>query len=138
MDIEDVKEWINIADNDFDSAQILNGAVRKHFEVICYLCAQATEKYLKGYLISNDIVPERTHNLPFLNSLCIETDSNFADIKIVCDFLNQFANNVRYPHKYEITENDVNFSIGAVEKVRNLKQILDLRNIIGPRIPPDV
>ncbi|GHV85164.1 hypothetical protein AGMMS50230_07720 [Spirochaetia bacterium] len=59
MNIKDVKEWLIIADDDFDSANILNAAVRKHNEIICYLCAQAVEKYLKGYLIYNNIVPER-------------------------------------------------------------------------------
>jgi HEPN domain-containing protein len=47
MNSNDVKEWMIIADDDFDSAKILNESVRKHNEVICYLCAQAAEKYLK-------------------------------------------------------------------------------------------
>jgi HEPN domain-containing protein len=48
MNINDAKEWMIIADDDFDSAIILNESVRKHLEVICYLCAQATEKYLNS------------------------------------------------------------------------------------------
>ena len=63
MNIKDVKEWLQFADDDFYSAQILNESVRKPYEIICYHCAQAVEKYLKGYLIYNDIVPQRTHNL---------------------------------------------------------------------------
>ena len=77
MNIEEVREWMEIADRDFDSAQILNEAVRRHYEVICYLCA---------------------------------TD-------------------IRYPNRYEVTESDVKLAINAVEKVRNSKPILDLRNI---------
>jgi len=131
MNTEDVKEWLTIADNDFDSAKILNEAVRKHFEIICYLCAQAVEKYLKGYLIYHDIIPQKTHNLLFLNNLCVEKDNDFINIQTLCDFLNRFANDIRYPHKYEVTEEDVNFSIKAVEKIRNSKPILDLRNEIS-------
>jgi len=131
MDIEEVKEWFIIADNDLDSAKILNDAVRKHYEIICYHCAQAVEKYLKGYLVYNDIVPEKTHNLPFLNTLCTEKDDNFKTIKPLCDFLNQFAVNIRYPYRYEITEDDANFSIKAVEKVRNCKPIIDIINKIN-------
>jgi HEPN domain-containing protein len=131
MKIDDVKDWIQIADDDFDSAKILNDAERKHFEIICYLCAQATEKYLKGFLSYIDIIPEKTHNLRFLNDVCIEQDINFQSIKILCDFLNRFSNDVRYPHKYEINENDVIFCIGAVEKIRNLKPINELKNIIS-------
>ena len=43
MHIDDVKEWMKIADNDFDSAIILNQAYHKHYEIICYHCAQAVE-----------------------------------------------------------------------------------------------
>jgi HEPN domain-containing protein len=45
MDIEDVMEWIQLAEDDFDSAKILNKSIRKHYEIICYHCAQAAEKY---------------------------------------------------------------------------------------------
>ena len=61
MNIEDVKEWMEIADNDFDSAILLNESVRKHYEIICYHCAQTVEKHIKGYLISKNIIPQKTH-----------------------------------------------------------------------------
>jgi len=131
MDINEVKEWFRIADSDLYSAKILNEAVRKPCEIICYHCAQAVEKYLKGYLVFNGIVPEKTHNLPFLNNICVEKDDNFKSIKTLCDFLNQFAHNTRYPHLYEVTEDDVSFSIKAAEKVRNCKPINDIINKIN-------
>ena len=34
-----------------------------------------------------------------------------------------------YPHKYEVTENEANLAIELVEKTRNIKSILELRNI---------
>ena len=88
MNIEDVSEWIKIADDDFDSEEILNQAARKHYEIICYHCAQAAEKYLKGYLEYKDIIPEKTHNLAYLNSICIENDANFClnAVKKIKDF----------------------------------------------------
>jgi HEPN domain-containing protein len=75
MNSEDVAEWIKIADDDFDSVEILNQSFRKHNEIICYHCAQAVEKYLKGYLEYKDIVPEKTHNLTCLNSICIDKEN---------------------------------------------------------------
>ena len=132
MHIEDVIEWLRIADDDFDSAKILNDQVSKHFEIICYLCAQAVEKYLKGYLIWNDIIPEKTHHLAYLNKLCIEKDKVFENIKTECDILNRFSNDVRYPHKYEVNESDVNYSINAVEKIKNVEPLINIRkNIIN-------
>ena len=131
MNNEDVKEWLTIADGDFDSAKILNAAVHKHLEVICYLCAQATEKYLKAYLIYLDIIPQKTHDLVFLNDFCIEKDDNFKNIKLECRFLNKFANDIRYPHKYQVTEDEVDFAIKAVEKIRNIQPITELINNIN-------
>ncbi|GHV72129.1 hypothetical protein AGMMS49928_27910 [Spirochaetia bacterium] len=131
MHTEDVIEWLSIADDDFDSAKILNESVRKHFEIICYLCAQAVEKYLKGYLIWNDIIPEKTHNLAYLNKLCAEKDKVFEDIKTECGILNRFSNDVRYPHKYEVDENDVNYSLSAVEKTKNLNPLMNIRKNIN-------
>jgi HEPN domain-containing protein len=100
MNTNDVKEWMIIADADFDLAKILNESVRKHREVICYLCVLATEKYLKCYLIYNAIVPQKTHNLVLLNDKCSEIDSSFEGIKkIECGFIN------RYVNEYQLLKN---------------------------------
>jgi HEPN domain-containing protein len=127
MNSEDVKEWMEIADNDFDSAILLHESARKHYEIICYHCAQAVEKYIKGYLISKDIVPQKTHDLRFLNNLCIELDNTFECIITECAVLNKFANDIRYPHKYETNESDTSYAINSVEKIRSFKPIQDLR-----------
>jgi hypothetical protein len=69
--------------------------------------------------------------LAFLNKLCTEKDNEFQNISTLCNILNRFSNDIRYPHKYGVTENDVDFSIGAVENVRNIKSLIDLRNKIN-------
>jgi HEPN domain-containing protein len=133
MNNENASEWLQLADDDLYSAKILNDAVRRPFEIICYHCAQSIEKYLKSYLTFCDIIPKKTHDLVFLNSLCVEKDSEFKNIKTICEFANRFANDIRYPHKYEVTENDADFSISAAEKVKNLKPIIDIRNEISSK-----
>jgi HEPN domain-containing protein len=130
MDIEDVKEWLMIADDDFDSAKILNESMRKHNEIICYHCAQSIEKYLKAYLIFHDIVPEKTHNLLFLNNICIEKDKKFEEVITECGYMNRFGIDTRYPRRIETKDEDVIFSINAVEKVRTIEPIISLRNKI--------
>jgi len=131
MNNENVKEWLQLADDDLYSAKVLNEAVRRPHEIICYHCAQSVEKYLKSYLTFCDIVPRKTHDLVFLNNLCVEKDNEFQNIKTICEFLNRFVNDIRYPHKYEINEDDVHFSINAVEKVTVLKPIINIRNEIN-------
>jgi len=43
MNLDDAALWFYKADADFDAAKILDGAHKKHTEIICYLCAQAAE-----------------------------------------------------------------------------------------------
>jgi len=128
MNNENVREWLQLADDDLYSAKILNEQIRRPFEIICYHCAQSIEKYLKSYLTFKNIIPKKTHDLVFLNSLCVENDNEFLNIKTVCDFLNRFANDIRYPHQYEISEDDVSFAISSVEKIKLLKPIIDMRS----------
>jgi len=130
MKINDVIEWMQIADDDLYSAKTLYESVRKPYEIICYHCAQATEKYLKGYLAYNDIIPQNTHNLLFLHEICVEKDNNFETIRTECSLLNRFTNEIRYPHRIEIKEEDVSYSISAVERIKSLEPIKKIRDII--------
>ena len=130
MNIKDVKEWMIIADDDFDSAKILNAADKKHMEVICYLCAQAAEKYLKCYLTYNNIMPQKTHNLVLLNDSCIEINQSFLNIKMECGFLNRYNNEIRYPHRIQVYEEDVKFVIRAVEKIKGIDELKNIRDEI--------
>jgi len=128
MEIDDVKEWFKIADDDFYSAQILYEQVRKPYEIICYHCAQAVEKYLKGFLSYQNVIPEKTHNLTYLGRICIDKDKEFLNVKYEFDILNRYTSDIRYPHKYEVNENDAKISISAVEKIKNIKQLVELKN----------
>jgi len=130
MNIKDAKEWMVIADEDFDSAKILNSAIKKHMEVICYLCSQAAEKYLKCFLTYNDIILQKTHNLVLLNDSCTEINQNFLNLKMECGFLNRYNNEVRYPHRIQIFEEDVNYVIRAVEKIKGCDELLKIREQI--------
>jgi HEPN domain-containing protein len=130
MKINDVIEWIQIAEEDLYSAQLLNQAERKPFEIICYHCAQAIEKYLKGYLTYIGIIPEKTHNLLLLLESCIGKDQTFEKIRTECGLLNKFTNEIRYPHRIEIKEENVVYSINAVDRVKNLEPIKNLRDIV--------
>jgi HEPN domain-containing protein len=131
MNINDVREWFRLADNDFESAIFLHKAVRKFSEIICYHCAQSVEKYLKGYLIYHNVMPPKTHDLVPLNNLCKAIDGDFGNIQFECGIITRFSNDIRYPNQYETNETDANLTIAAVEKIRNFKPILDLRNLIS-------
>jgi predicted nucleotidyltransferase len=130
MEIEDVAEWMQIADDDLYSAKILNGVKRKFYEIIWLPLCSIDREILKGLLDLSRYYTGKTHNLLFLHKLCMEKDNDFQNIVTLCDFLNRFANDIRYPHKYEVNDNDANFSINAVEKIRNIKPLVNIRNKI--------
>jgi len=138
MKIKDVLEWIEIADEDFYSAQLLNEAFRKPYEIICYHCAQATEKYLKSYLAYNDITTPKTHNLLLMHELCVERDIAFENIRTECSLLNRFTNEIRYPHRIEIKEEDVKYSLNAVERIKNVEPMKKLRDSINIKTEKNV
>jgi HEPN domain-containing protein len=130
MKIKDVMEWFLIADEDLYSAQILNQQVRRPYEIICYHCAQAIEKYLKGYLAYIDVTAPKTHNLSLLLDICIENNNEFEKIRAECGILNKFANEIRYPYRLEIKDEDVLYSISAVTMIKSIKPITDLIYLI--------
>ena len=119
MKIDEVKEWIYLAENDLYSAKELYKLIKKPLEVISYLCSQSTEKYLKAFLVYNNILPPKTHNLISLLNLCKNVDANFITIKPECDYLNNFNNEIRYPNKLQIEEIDVKLAIDYAEKIQN-------------------
>jgi HEPN domain-containing protein len=46
-------EWFAFADNDLKSAKFLLRMHPTPLEIICYLCQQSAEKYLKGFIAMN-------------------------------------------------------------------------------------
>jgi len=127
MEIETTLEWFYFADADFDSAQILNDAYRKHGEIICYHCQQAVEKYLKAFLCYSGIIPPKIHVLETLCALCSDFDSSFNNIARDCAYLSPFAVHARYPLEMEITNVNIVKSLEIAQKVKDFTPIVELK-----------
>jgi HEPN domain-containing protein len=127
MEIEAALEWFYFADADFDSAQILNNAYRKHSEIICYHCQQAVEKYLKAFLCYNGVIPPKIHVLEALCALCSEFDSSFNNLARDCAYLSTFAVKARYPLEMEITDLNIIKSLEITQKVKDFIPIAELK-----------
>ena len=65
-----------------------------------------------------------------MNKICTRKDNIFKNIKTECDILNKFSNDIRYPHKYEVNESDVNYSINAVEKIKSIEPLISIKKEI--------
>lgn len=112
-----VKEWLDFAQKDLNSAKYLLGMRPIPLEIICYHCEQAAEKALKAYLIDKDIEPSRTHDLRLLCKTCTDFDENFSQISILCSNLTAFGVQPRYPFEIQVTENDVKVAITDADNV---------------------
>jgi hypothetical protein len=60
-------EWIKKAEQDFSDAHAKGISV----DLVCFLCQQCVEKYLKGYLEESDIPFPKIHDLDTLLNLAI-------------------------------------------------------------------
>lgn len=112
------KEWLDMASMDLRSAQHLFDTLRpKPLEIICYHCQQGVEKALKGFLISCDVEPLRTHDLDKLCVLCMEHDSSFHYMRAACAELTDYAASARYPSHVEIEEAD---AVSALDEAKRI------------------
>ncbi len=78
----DTAEWVEKAEGDFIGATIL-GKKRspKTYHLICFACQQSAEKYLKAYLVENNVRFSKTHALRReLLPLCEEVDGGFRPL----------------------------------------------------------
>ncbi len=95
---EVTKEWVDKAEEDFDSADLLLHAGETPLSgPVCFHCQQCAEKYLKAFLTDHLIRFERTHVLTDLLALCIPVDKDFKKIANDLNSLEGYAIAIRYP-----------------------------------------
>ena len=63
------KDWIFMADRDLSAAEILSKDDYPLTNIVVFHCQQAIEKYLKAFLVENDIPIIKTHDLVRLNKI---------------------------------------------------------------------
>jgi HEPN domain-containing protein len=91
-----VKDWILLADNDLSAAEIISKDDDLLTNIIAFHCQQAIEKYLKAYLIENDITILKTHDLIKLNDMTKEIkDLGIDEKKLI--IINEVYIESRYP-----------------------------------------
>lgn len=103
----EVKEWIDFAKMDLDTARYLYETFYpKPLQIICYHCQQAAEKVLKAVMVAygNAGGLPKVHDLEFLLSQM----KNYVDVKEelwdCAEILTPYGVEVRYPGGSEITD----------------------------------
>jgi HEPN domain-containing protein len=113
------QEWLKYADDDLETAELLNRQYKKTLNIICFHCHQAAEKYLKAFLISKNICFEKTHDLLNLNNLCVIREESFSILIKDCLKLNPYSVITRYPSELELIEQDALLAIDSVKLIKN-------------------
>ena len=118
-DIYDINEWLRFANMDLDTAKYLNGNMHPTpFEIICYHCQQAAEKFLKSVFIHLNITVLKTHSLPLLVTTLLDYIDIPNEIDDISENLTQFATKTRYPQVLELDEEITKRTIAQAEQVK--------------------
>ena len=122
-----IKQWLAKANEDLLVVEKLTENDIIATPSICFHCQQAVEKFLKAFLISNDIDIKKTHNIEYLLSECSDLDTEFSTVDP--KELSEFGVDARYPGDMYIPSEEEtleykNFALNikdpVEEKIRNI------------------
>ncbi|MDI6735488.1 MAG: HEPN domain-containing protein [bacterium] len=120
MQTEIIKEWIEKAEEDFGFAST-SIEHTDYFAQICFHFQQAAEKYLKAFIIANELEFRPIHNLLELLEICREKESEISEIEEDCRYLNPFYIDTRYPVHWP-THYDKETAIKARDSVKEIRK----------------
>jgi HEPN domain-containing protein len=92
-----VLQWLRKAEQDLDAAIRLLDEGTRFREIVGFLSQQATEKYLKAYLVRHEIEFPKTHDIRKPLNLVAPLDPVLAESLRDADFLTPLGVEVRYP-----------------------------------------
>jgi len=126
-DIEIIRDWVKKADEDFQFAVTNLKQQNSYYPQICFHFHQAAEKYLKAYIVANELEFRKIHDLPLLLKICSSKDSTLDVLRDACEYLNTYYIETRYPVHWP-----TNFSFEEAE--RALKGADQIRLVIIKKI----
>lgn len=100
---EYIKNWLFRANEDIAVINdLINFGTEYYASTICFHAQQATEKFLKAFLVYHNIDFPRTHDVDYLISECQKINKNAFNIDLKS--LTDFGVSVRYPDDFYIPE----------------------------------
>ena len=119
--IQKVRQWLAYADEDLRLAVYAMGMNPKDrpYRAVAYHAQQCAEKYLKGFLVCQNVDFPYTHNISTLLELCSEY-ADWPQSLRDAEELTDYAVTTRYPGETdEVTEAEARRSIELAQMVRN-------------------
>ncbi|MBU7006198.1 HEPN domain-containing protein [Phosphitispora fastidiosa] len=118
------QEWRRLAEQDLNSAGYLLNMCPVPLEIVCYLCQQSAEKYLKAYLVLNGLNPPKIHDLNELCKLCSKLSDIFKYIADQCSDLTAYGVQPRYPMELMLEEQDMRQALNSAKAIRDFVFVL--------------
>lgn len=116
-----ISEWLKKADEDLEFAiSIVEEST--FYAQICFHFHQASEKYLKSFIIAQDLEFKKIHDLQVLLKSCLAKDPNLQELMDDCKFLNRFYIDTRYPVHWptQYTKEEALKAKKAAEHIRDV------------------
>ena len=117
-----VEDWILLADKDLGAAEIILKDEHPLTNIVAFHCQQAIEKYLKAFIIENNISLIMTHDLIKLNGMINEIKHLGIDEKKLI-VLNEVYIDSRYPGDLGLIPDGMPTNEQAKEFIEYVKEI---------------
>ncbi|MBN1925159.1 MAG: HEPN domain-containing protein [Prolixibacteraceae bacterium] len=118
-----IKQWLLKANEDLLVINRLTEYEIIATSSVCFHCQQAVEKFLKAFLIANEVEIKKTHNIEYLLSECADFDRDFADIDP--KELSEFGVDARYPGDMFIPDNDE--TLEYINLAFEIKELVEIK-----------
>lgn len=117
-----VREWLDEANEDYSFAMVNleDQDQAQFFRKICFHFQQATEKYLKAFVVAIGLPLRKIHDLTELVRMCQKVDPSFDEIIEEAELLTDFYVDTRYPAHWpmEIDRVEAEKAKDATERIK--------------------
>lgn len=117
-------EWIRRAEDDeINAAAILKDRDGTPM-MVCFICNQMAEKYLKAFLVYAIHDYPKIHPLDKLLKLCAKNDSAFGALQEEAILLNGYYTEARYPDSLPVESFTWEMAEEAYEAAKKIKELV--------------
>jgi len=92
-----IKEWIYEGNNDLGLAEFVMDNGGKYYDLVCFHCQQAAEKFLKAYIIYLRLYYKKVHDLTYLLRVVKKKRDVPETLYDKAEMLEAYAIDSRYP-----------------------------------------
>ncbi|MBF0342911.1 MAG: HEPN domain-containing protein [Nitrospirae bacterium] len=120
--MDTVRAWFKKADNDLKVAEMTLNQDDSLYDIACFHAQQCAEKYLKGFLVYNEVDFPKTRSIEYLIFICKPFAPAIQSILTDVEVLSIYAVETRYPMDdatYDITRQEAQKAIVLAQKVKS-------------------